>query len=419
MPQRKQIKPGEKVGLKLTAAERRVIVNDVTCVDQDYVQTIQGTPPGKPVHFTLDELDDLGGYIAAEANHTTDRALEKTLDGVFEKIQSLLGQYTDEEPTPALRVFSPSGNTNRKEAARLAEYAAGVLAMADRKEPEGGPQLIRTQAVKVKFTKPQRTTILELTSVKESLRTLLDVESKGPRVFNLTVNDLASLCFAISEATLEAEGKDKVKLLSLAERVLDGLRRCTEDVIDQEQDINTVYQLKVTLDGIAPPIWRRIQIEDCTLADLHAVIQASMGWDNSHLHMFSIGGEQYSDPEMGGDPYDMSTHSESLAHLVDQGHRAFHYVYDFGGSWEHTIEVEDVSPPEPKTKYPRCVGGKRACPPEDCGGPWGYAEFVEAIQNPKHEEHKDMLEWVGGEFDAEKFSAAAVNKNMRKRFGVF
>ncbi len=414
MPRRKQIKPGEKVGLKLTADERLLILNDLIAVDQENVQAIQDTPPGKPVYFTLDELDGLSGSIAAEANHTTDKTLEKKLDRVFERIQSLLDQYTDEEPAPTLRVSSPSDDVDRERAVKIAEFAAGILSMADRKDPKSSPNLSRTQTVKVKFTKPQRAAILELTSVKEPLRTLLDVESKGPRTFKLMVNDLASLCFAISEAMLEAEEKDRVKLLSAAERVLDGLHRCIEDVREEEPNTNTVYSLKITLDNIAPPIWRRVQVEDCTLADLHAVIQIAMGWCNSHLHMFAIGGEQYTDPKMGGDPDDVSTHSESLAHLADQGHRTFRYIYDFGDDWVHTIEVEEVLPPEPKVKYPRCVRGKRASPPEDCGGPWGYSDFLEAIQNRKHEEHKDMLEWVGGKFDPEKFSAAAVNKDMRK-----
>ncbi|NQU20920.1 MAG: hypothetical protein HQ567_06520, partial [Candidatus Nealsonbacteria bacterium] len=214
MPQRKQIKPGEKVGLKLTAAERKLILNDLIGVDQEHVQAIQDTPLGKPVYFTLCELDGLSGSIAAEANHTTDKTLEKKLDRVFDKIQRLLDQYTDEEPAPALKVFSPSDDADPEGAVNIAEFAAGVLSMADRKEPKGRPKLSRTQTVKVKFTKPQRTAILELTTVKEPLRTLLDVESKGPRNFKLMVNDLASLCFAISEALLDAEKKDEVKLLS-------------------------------------------------------------------------------------------------------------------------------------------------------------------------------------------------------------
>jgi hypothetical protein len=224
------------------------------------------------------------------------------------------------------------------------------------------------------------------------------------------------LCFTISEAIPDAESKDKVRLFSTAERVLDGLYRCIGDVRDEQPNTNTVYQLKITLNNIAPPIWRRVQVGDCTLAELHAIIQASMGWCNSHLHMFVVGGEQYSDPETCGDPYDANTRSTSLADLVSQGHKSFRYIYDFGDSWEHTITVEDALPADSKTKYPCCVKGKRACPPEDCGGPWGYSEFLNVIQNPKHEERKEMLEWIGGKFDPEKFSAAGVTKYMRKWF---
>ena len=230
MPRRKQIKPGEKVGLKLTTSERNLILNDVMAVDEELIQAIRNTPPRKPILFDLDDLDCLGGCIAAEANHTTDKKFEKKLDRIIDKIQSLLEQYTEEELTPALRVFSPSDNAGSEAAAKIAEFAAGVLSMADRKEPQkGSPKLRRTQTIKVKFTKPQRTAILELTSVREPLRTLLDVESKGPRTFKLMVNDLTSLCFVISEAMLEAEENDEVKLLSTAERVMDGLQHCMED----------------------------------------------------------------------------------------------------------------------------------------------------------------------------------------------
>ena len=128
MPQRKQIKPDEKVGLKLTIAERKLILNDLIGVDQEYIQTIQDTPPGKPIHFTLNDLDNLSGCIAAEANHTTDKRLEKKLDRVFEKFQGLLDQYTDEEPAPALRVFSPPDDADGEKAVKIAEFAAGILA---------------------------------------------------------------------------------------------------------------------------------------------------------------------------------------------------------------------------------------------------------------------------------------------------
>ena len=101
-----------------------------------------------------------------------------------------------------------------------------------------------------------------------------------------------------------------------------------------------------------------------------------------------------------------------LGQIVQTGVKKFTYVYDFGDNWHHTVQVEKVLELEPKVKYPRCVKGSRAGPPEDCGGPWGYGGFLEAIQNPSHEEHEEMLEWVGGEFDPEAFDLEAVNEEL-------
>jgi hypothetical protein len=89
------------------------------------------------------------------------------------------------------------------------------------------------------------------------------------------------------------------------------------------------------------------------------------------------------------------------------------YTYDFGDNWEHTIQIEKVVDAEPGIRYPRCIDGKRACPPEDCGGAWGYGDFLKAIQDPKHSEHEEMTEWIGGEFDPEEFDLAAVNNGLR------
>jgi hypothetical protein len=179
-----------------------------------------------------------------------------------------------------------------------------------------------------------------------------------------------------------------------------------------------VYQLKITLRDIRPPIWRRVQVKDCTLAKLHDVIQASMGWADYHLHTFDIGREQYGDPrqwedDLGVDPEVGNEGKVRLSQLVAQGVKKFGYTYDMGDNWEHTIQVEKVLDAEPGVRYPRCVAGKRACPPEDCGGPWGYADFVEAIQEPDHERHEELLEWVGGDFDPEAFDIEAVNEELR------
>jgi hypothetical protein len=147
-----------------------------------------------------------------------------------------------------------------------------------------------------------------------------------------------------------------------------------------------VYQLKITLRDIKPPVWRRVQVKDCTLAQLHDIIQTCMGWDDAHLHEFEIGGERYGDPlqwqdDFGGEMEVGNEGKVKLSQVVDQGLKKFGYVYDMGDNWGHTIQVEKVLDAEPGVRYPRCVAGKRACPPEDCGGPWGYGDFLQAIQS--------------------------------------
>ena len=174
----------------------------------------------------------------------------------------------------------------------------------------------------------------------------------------------------------------------------------------------TIYQLKITLADIKPPVWRRIEVEDCTLLKLHKIIQVSMGWDNYHMWLFEIGDEEYGDDgiDSGGDVDFASARKAKLSRFIQAGVKKFRYTYDFGDSWEHVIQIEKVLDADPQVKYPRCVKGSRACPPEDSGGASGYDNFLDAIQNPDHESHEEMLEWVGGSFDPEAFDIESVNK---------
>jgi DNA invertase Pin-like site-specific DNA recombinase len=177
----------------------------------------------------------------------------------------------------------------------------------------------------------------------------------------------------------------------------------------------TIYQLKITLKDIRPPIWRRVQVtSERTLGKLHQIIQESMGWTNSHLHTFLIGGVEYGQPMP---EYDFDVRNEQrvkLSQIVTGEKFKFLYIYDMGDSWEHEVLVEKVLPADPQVRYPICLTGKRACPPEDCGGVGGYALFLEAIQDPEHPEHESLLEWVGGEFDPEAFDVDAVNRMLRQ-----
>ena len=175
----------------------------------------------------------------------------------------------------------------------------------------------------------------------------------------------------------------------------------------------TIYQLKITLRDIKPPIWRRVQVQSSTtLSKLHLIIQAAMGWYNCHLHSFSIQGIEYgqTEPDYGLDLKDEN--KAKLSSVIKQEKSKFFYTYDFGDSWEHTILVEKILPKDPKVFYPLCLKAKRACPPEDCGGAWGYIEFLEAMQNPQHPEHGDLKEWIGGSFDSELCDLQELNQQL-------
>jgi len=176
-----------------------------------------------------------------------------------------------------------------------------------------------------------------------------------------------------------------------------------------------VYQFKITLKGTKPPIWRRIQVpETYSFWDLHVAIQDAMGWLDYHLHQFVIVNPATGmmveigipDNEFGANI--LPDWKQKIASYFSMENPSADYIYDFGDGWEHKIKLEKILSWDANTKYPVCVTGKRACPPEDCGGVWGYKDFLEIISNPDHEEYEEMMEWSGGDFDPEHFDASEV-----------
>lgn len=171
-----------------------------------------------------------------------------------------------------------------------------------------------------------------------------------------------------------------------------------------------IYQLKVTLRESKPPIWRRLLVPAGTkLSTLHDILQAAMGWTDSHLHMFRVGKVAYGVPSDDDWIEVLDEQKATLAQVLPRAKSKMVYEYDFGDGWEHEILVEKVLDTEPGATSPVCVTGKRACPPEDCGGVWGYEEFLEAIKDPDHPEHDAMLDWVGYDFDPEAFDVDEIN----------
>lgn len=175
-----------------------------------------------------------------------------------------------------------------------------------------------------------------------------------------------------------------------------------------------VYQLKVTLRDSKPPIWRRIQVtSDTNLHKLHRILQAVMGWSDYHLHQFIVHGVYYGTPDPDFGLEVKNEKKVKLSQVVSSVKGKFIYEYDFGDSWEHVILLEKILLPEAGVYYPICVKGKRACPPEDCGGIWEYYNLLQIIEDADHPEHDEMLEWVGGSFDPEVFDLDAVNQELK------
>jgi len=177
-----------------------------------------------------------------------------------------------------------------------------------------------------------------------------------------------------------------------------------------------IYQIKVTLRALQPPIWRRIQVRgDTTLAKFHRILQRVMGWEDAHLHQFVIREKYYGVP----DEEELGPHKTGderkykLSDVVPSENSEFTYTYDFGDNWEHILEIEKTFPPDKSVRYPVCVAGARACPPEDVGGIPGYENFREAIRDPQHPDHNELAEWIGGSFDPEAFDLDEVNRLLR------
>ncbi len=180
------------------------------------------------------------------------------------------------------------------------------------------------------------------------------------------------------------------------------------------------YQIKITLEVVKPAIWRRLSVPgNASLSWLHAAIQLAMGWTNSHLHQFEVGGRLFSDPHVNtpafdGEPEVLDEAKFSLRDVAPHEKDVLHYVDDFGDTWQHTIVVEKILPPEPDAATVAvCLDGKRACPPDDCGGPWGYQDLLKVLRNPKHEEHDSMKEWLGRPFDSEAFDVTRTDAYLR------
>jgi hypothetical protein len=274
---------------------------------------------------------------------------------------------------------------------------------------------VMTSHQPVLLTQAQRKVVADLFP---DLTDRLKLAEKNPRTISFTAKELDTIRSKADAARPHAQNG---MIRNSLRHVVDAITKALEESegIGSIPASERLYQFKITLLESQPPIWRRIQVRNGTLDKLHLQIQTAMGWTNSHLHQFEIDGERHGDPELIDDGFEDfecvdSTIRKISAIVPKDGKRfQFTYEYDFGDCWKHDVLFEGCLKAEKGGRYPLCVEGERACPPEDVGGIGGYEEFLEALADPKHEQHDDFVEWAG-EFDPEMFDVEKTTKAMRR-----
>lgn len=179
--------------------------------------------------------------------------------------------------------------------------------------------------------------------------------------------------------------------------------------------MSKIYQFRIELNDIEPTIWRSVQLnDDNQLLDLHYAIQISMGWYDSHLYQFEKDGVHYGDPEALEDTKIVDDSMVDITEIFKNEKDKLDYTYDFGDNWKHTITLEKIIDVKQPLEHMMCVGGKRNCPPEDCGGIPGYLEIIETLKTPDTPEYEEMEQWLGEVFDPEFFDVQIVNDSFKE-----
>ena len=172
-----------------------------------------------------------------------------------------------------------------------------------------------------------------------------------------------------------------------------------------------MYQLKITINGIIPPIWRRILVsEHISLYKLHHIIQESFRWSNYHLYYFGEETSKIGDSSLWEDDETQPDRLITIRRVLNPEHPTLNYTYDMGDDWVHTIELEQVLP-QMKTQR-KCIGGERQCPPEDCGGVGGYYEIWETLKHPGTPEYDELIVWLDGKTDPEFIDIRLINAHL-------
>jgi hypothetical protein len=401
----------DSFALKLTVPERQLILTGRYFTDTSFLDRIRTSPEKEPLEFSLDDWEDVYDRLVEEAEETDDRKRERKLGKLIGKIGEMLDELIDydldDEP------FNLDGDLFGKTSP--ADALTNFFTSVGQNE-SAAPLCV------VQLTNAQREALVDMNTISDDIRVMLRTDAPDG-AYSLNLRQTLVLGLAVAESLNSDTSGHAARLVDVSDRLSEGLvEALRQEAADTGRPrgrhgastpLAVAYQLKITLEHSKPPIWRRIKVADCTLAELHDLIQLAMGWHDCHMHSFQVGDVYYGNADID-DPKTIDESGMLLSSLVNAGQEKIRYWYDFGDDWWHTIKVEKALDLDPKERLPICLKGARACPPEDVGGVWGYDSFLAAMQDPKNENHQDVMEWSGGSFDPEAFDLNDVNARLAR-----
>lgn len=442
MARNKKNKP-EKSSFELSDSERKLIVERLKWLHARWLERLQqdSSAEGAPLEFA--ELQNLHDNLAFDVDYAGDGRCAPALEKILDRLAETLEAQGDEEAVPqellpryreiiALtdqfcneRLNEEYRSVCRTAAAglcqegspvdrgKVAGWAAGVVAAVGWVNFLGDPSqvpYVRTEEIAKWFGVSAATLQTKSKTIRDGLQMM-------------RLDPAFTLPSRMESNPLVAFGGMLANLASLdLDRVERGIETLGDDNDDEEEfqsSPTTAFQLKITLQDVKPAVWRRVETPDCTLGELHETIQRTMGWRDGHMHEFVVGktrviSAQFEEFEEASEDRRLEA-DVWLSEVDDAGLKKFEYMYDFGDGWRHVIAIEKILPIDAVGDAPICTGGARACPPEDIGGPWGYAEFLEALTDPSHARHEELAEWYGEEeFDPERFDVEDTNRLLAR-----
>ena len=374
--------PTDKIQVYLSNAERELILDEIYIFDLHLLRPIANAPREQAIDISLDDLDDLANYIESKSQLDFHKELRPKLQRLVQKLRDL-----------------------------LESHAARPQSSSEAEENGTEPTF------PVNYSVAQRRAIAECSS---EFSERLKLHERNARSVPFTLAELRHIKKQARRAVVSVDsGMKRNSLQFVIETTCNALEKYQEGSIERISPSKRIYQLRISIVDISPEIWRRIQVKECTLERLHEHIQLAYGWWNYHLHQILIGDCRFGNPWLLDDGFeDFEIEDSTATKLCDivpkDGKRfQFKYEYDFGDGWEHEILFEGCLEAKRGERYPLCLEGERACPPEDVGGVGGYFDYCEAMADPAHEEHEDLLTWRGP-YDPEAFDAVKVTKKMRR-----